>query len=439
MSRTVVVGAGLSGLVRGWTLARRGEEVQVLEASAQPGGVVKSEWREGYLIERGPNTVRPSPELWRVVRDLGLEARALFADARLPRYVDFGGRLQKLPMSPAALVSTRLLSPAGKLRLLSEPFRPRGGQPGETVARFASRRLGPEVAERFVAPFVSGIWAGDAERLVAEHAFPALVRWERSRGSILRGALSERRPKGAEAARPPRGLLSFQDGLAELPGALARELAGRLRTVAAVRAIEKSGGGFRVFSDAEVLEADRVVIATPAYEAARLTRGLSSEAAAALETIPCPPLAVLHLSWPAASSRLDLRGFGHLVAPGSGRRILGAVWSSSLFPGRAPAERALFTIFLGGSRDPEAAALTDAELVSAARRDLEQELGVRGLPQVIAVTRWPRGIPQYEAGHGERLAAVERAERQHPGLSFLGNYRAGVSVTDVVRNAAATP
>jgi oxygen-dependent protoporphyrinogen oxidase len=435
VSRTIVVGAGLAGLVRSWTLARRGEEVLVLEASAEPGGVVRSERRNGYLIERGPNTVRPSPELWRLVRDLGLEARALFADARLPRYVDFGGRLQKLPMSPAALLSTRLLSGAGKLRLLSEPFRRRGGRPDESVARFASRRLGPEVAERFVAPFVSGVWAGDAERLSAEHAFPALARWERTRGSLLRGALSERKTKPAGEPAPPRGLLSFPEGLSEIPRALARELGGRLRTGMAVRAIEKSAEGFRVLSGPESFEAGRVVIATPADEAARVARELSAEAAAALAAIPSPPLAVLHLSWPEDSSRLDLRGFGHLVAPGADRRILGAVWSSSLFPGRAPAGRALFTVFLGGSRDPQAAALPDTGLLSVARRDLEQQLGVRGEPELVAVTRWPRSIPQYEAGHGERLAAVERAERQHPGLAFVGNYRGGVSVADVVRNA----
>jgi oxygen-dependent protoporphyrinogen oxidase len=435
VSRTIVVGAGLAGLVRSWTLARRGEEVLVLEASAVPGGVVRSERRNGYLIERGPNTVRPSPELWCLVQDLGLEARTLFADARLPRYVDFGGRLQKLPMSPAALLSTRLLSGAGKLRLLSEPFRPRGDRPGETVARFASRRLGPEVAERFVAPFVSGIWAGDAERLSAEHAFPALVRWERTRGSLLWGALSELRAKGARRPAPPRGLLSFPEGLAEIPRALARELGGRLRTGTAVRAIEKSAGGFRVLSEHGTFEAERVVIATPADEAARIARGLCAEAAAALDAVPSPPLVILHLSWPAESSRLDLRGFGHLVAPAADRRILGAVWSSSLFPGRAPAGRALFTVFLGGSRDPKAAGLPDTELISAARRDLEQQLGVRGEPELVAVTRWPRAIPQYEAGHGERLAAVERAEREQPGLFFLGNYRGGISVGEVVRNA----
>ena len=133
---------------------------------------------------------------------------------------------------------------------------------------------------------------------------------------------------------------------------------------------------------------------------------------------------------------MDLHGFGHLVVPGGGRRILGAVWASSLFPGRAPEGRMLMTVFLGGSRNPGAASLPEGELVSAARHDLEEELGVRGEPQVVAVTRWERAIPQYVTGHRERIAAIERAEREHPGLMFLGSYRGGISVGDVIGNAA---
>jgi oxygen-dependent protoporphyrinogen oxidase len=440
MSGTVVIGGGIAGLVCGFTIARRGGNVTVLEASGRPGGVIKSERRDGYQLELGPNTVRPVPSIWRLLGELNLRDRALVADPRLPRYVDFGGSLHLLPSSPRTFLSSRLLSFAGKRRLLSEPFRPRGGFPEETVAQFAVRRLGPEAEERLVAPFVSGIWAGDAERLSVAEAFPILTRWELEGGSLLLGALRQRRKSRREPAPgppPPRGLLSFPEGLEELPRALATALGDRLLLRKSVRAIERQGKGFRVLAGADHWEADRLVLAAPAPESARLCARFASEAAGALDTIPYAPVVVLHLSWPRESPRMDLSGFGHLVVPGSGRRILGAVWASSLFAGRAPEDRVLITVFLGGSRDPEAVSLPEAALVAAARADLEEQLGVRGEPRVVAVTRWERAIPQYVAGHRERVAALERAEREHPGLSFLGSYRGGVSVGDVVGNAAA--
>jgi protoporphyrinogen/coproporphyrinogen III oxidase len=146
---------------------------------------------------------------------------------------------------------------------------------------------------------------------------------------------------------------------------------------------------------------------------------------------------VLHLAWAEASLPRPLTGFGHLVAASAGRRILGAVWSSSLFPGRAPAGRILLTAFLGGSRDPRALELSDAELVAAAARDLEEEGLVRGAPEPVLVTRWPRAIPQYERGHAARMETLTETERRFPGLRLTGNYRGGVSVVDVLRSGLA--
>jgi oxygen-dependent protoporphyrinogen oxidase len=440
MGATLVIGAGIAGLVRGFTLARRGADVFVLEASPRPGGVIRSDRRVGYLLELGPNTVRPVPAIWRLLGELDLRDRAIVSDPRLPRYVDFAGRLHRLPSSPASFLTSGLLTPGGKLRLLSEPFRPRGGTSEETVAQFAARRLGREAAERLVAPFVSGIWAGDATRLSNAEAFPSLANWELEGGSLFRGALRQMRASRRDSTagrRPPRGLLSFPEGLEELPRALAGALGPRLRSGRAVQSVERRGAGFRILlADGETLEAEQVVLATPSRESARLCAAFAPEAAAALEAIPYAPVVVLHLSWPAESARMDLAGFGHLVVPGPGRRILGAVWASSLFPGRAPEGRILLAVFLGGSRDPEAARLPEEELVSAARRDLEEQLGVRGDPQVVAVTRWDHAIPQYVSGHRERIAALERAEREHPGIAFLGSYRGGISIGDVVGNAA---
>jgi len=435
VTRTVIIGAGVSGLVRAHVLARRGEEVLLLEASERPGGVIRTEERDGFLLEWGPNTVRPTADVWGLVEELGLVKEALVADPRMPRYIDFGGRLHPLPMNPLALLGSRLLSAKGKLRMLAEPFLPRGSVKPESLHAFFARRLGPEVAERLVEPFVSGIFAGDAGQLDVTQAFPALARFERERGSVLKGALAARR-EGKRVPGMPRGRLSFRAGLAALPRALAQALGERFRANAPVEEITPQGKRWRVRGAGD-LTADHVVVATPAAAAARLVKGFASEAAEALAAIPYPPLAVLHLSWPSDAFGRPLDGFGHLVVPRPDRRILGAVWVSGLFPDRAPDGNALLTVYLGGTRDPQAASLPEEEMVSLSAANLAEVLDVRGEPRLVAAFRYPRSIPQYDFGHAQRMKVLSETEERLPGLRFLGNYRGGISVGDVVRSAVA--
>lgn len=432
--RTIVVGGGLSGLAAAYALTRSGKDAVLLEYSQRPGGVARTERREGFLLEAGPNTVRPTRELMALVGELGLAGEVLLSDPRAPRFIDFRGRLHRLPSSPGSLVASGLLSPAGKLRLLAEPFRPRGGDAEESVRDFFARRLGPEAAERLVEPFVGGIFAGSASRLSVAAAFPTLARWDRAHGSLLRGAFRERKAHSGEP-RPPRGLVSFREGMESLPRSLAAALGQSLRLSTPTLGIDRRAGRWIARTPAGDFEGAAVVLAVPAPAASALVRPFAPEAAEALAGIPHPPLAVLHLAWPEASLVRPLSGFGHLVVPDPNRRVLGAVWSSSLFPGRAPAGLALLTVFLGGARDPEALALSDAELVAAAASDLEAQGITRGAPRVVMTTRWERSIPQYESGHLERIAALERAEATLPGLRFLGSYRGGVSVGDVLRSA----
>jgi oxygen-dependent protoporphyrinogen oxidase len=436
VSRTIVIGAGLSGLVHAHQLARMGREVLVLEASERPGGVVRSERQDGFLLELGPNTVRPTPEIWALAGDLGLHGQALLVSSRAPRYVDFGGRLRRVPTSPTALLGTDLLSTRGKLRLLAEPFVRSAASGSDTVRSFFSRRLGPEVAERLVEPFVSGIFAGDGTRLSASACFPKLAAWEREHKSLAAGALADRFRGKPSHRSPVRGLLSFQDGLEALPRAIAAELGERLMTKTPVVRVIRFGNAWTVRTMDDELSAARVVIATPAGEASRLAETFAPTAARALAAIPHPPLVILHLAWPAAAFPKIPEGFGHLVAPQTGRRILGAVYTSSLFPDRAPEGQVLLTVFAGGSRDPEAPGLSETEITGIALRDLRAALGVRKEPRVLRMTRYTNALPQYDLGHESRMKAIAEAEQGWPGLAFLGNYRGGVSVGDVVRNAS---
>ncbi len=433
---TAVIGAGMSGLVRAHALVERREEVLLLESSGRVGGAVRSERRQGYLLELGPNTVRPTPELWRLVVGLGLREQALLADTKLPRYVEWGGKLRALPMSPGALLSTPLLSAGGKLRLLAEPFVGRGREVEESVHAFFVRRLGPEVADRFIEPFVGGIFAGSSRDLAASAAFPSLARWDREHGGLLRGAFAER-GKTRRDRSIPLGLLSFREGLETLPRSIASSLGERLRVSTRVEELRPGAdGGWTLATSGGDQSARRVVLAVPAWEAARLVRPFAAEAADALASIPHPFLAVVHLSIPADALPRPLHGFGHLVVPQEGRRILGAVWNSSLFSGRAPSGQELATVFLGGARDPEAHNLSDEELASVAAGDTASALEASTRPEPVSITRYPRSIPQYVAGHEARIEALSRAEARWPGLTFLGNYRGGIAVGDVVKNAS---
>jgi oxygen-dependent protoporphyrinogen oxidase len=309
---------------------------------------------------------------------------------------------------------------------------PRGDASRETVQEFFTRRLGPEVSERLVEPFVSGIWAGRSDRLSLAETFPLLARWESESGSLTRGAVAGlfRMRNAKRSGR--RGLLSFRGGLETLPRRLAANLGERARFGARVESVRHEDGVWKLSVSGSDVVAERLCVATPAPEAARLVAGVDADSAAALSAIPHPPLVVLHLSAPAAAS---LRGFGHLVVPQPARRILGAIWSSSIFPGRAPAGRSLLTVFLGGARDPGAIDLEDDALRDVAARDLAAALGVPADLAVVRVTRYPRAIPQYDLEHRGRVETLERAEARLPGLSFLGSYRGGVSVGDVVRSA----
>jgi len=425
---TIVVGGGLSGLVHAHALAREGMDVTVLENSAEPGGVVRTVEKDGYLLELGPNTVRPTLAVLLLAAELGIAEQMRFADPKLPRFVEVDGRLRKVPFG--------VLSPVAMLRAAAEPFVRRGAPaPNESAFDFVARRFGSAAATKLLEPFVSGIYAGDARKLTAADAFGKLVDLEHERGSVIGGFLTSRRKAPKPATAKPKGLMSFVGGLGTLPHALRSSLGERFRGNVAVDRIERSGEGWRVFASDEDRTARRVVVASSAAAAARIVAAAAPAASRALLEIPSPAVCVAHCAWPADAFPRPPRGFGHLLLPRRGEPVLGAVWSSALFPGRAPEGWVLLTFFLGGRRNPAAAELDDAGVAAAVSADAQRALGAGSPPQLVRTTRYASAIPQYEAGHGGRVRALAEAEAALPGLRFLGNYRGGISVGDVVENA----
>lgn len=438
----LVLGGGVSGLSAAWGLMRAGLRVTLLEARNRPGGVIRSRRDGGWLEEAGPNTLAVSPQLHAVLRDLGLDGAVLLSDPQAARrYVVSGGRLEALPRGPLGLFGSALLRPALP-RLLREPWVARGVDPDESVAEFAARRLGPHVRDLLVDPFVSGVYAGDPSRLSIRAAFPRLHALEAEHGSLLRGGLSAARRRRKDGPRLPPGwrgrLLSFADGLQVLTDRIAERLRdGGATLLCGVEAAEvaRDGAGWQVRDrTGRVWRAAHLILATPAHVGAGLLRQLDAEAAALLDAVPYAPMAVVTLGFGPGAGGRPLGGFGMLLPRIEGRPTLGALFSSSLFEGRAPAGHKLITAFIGGRRNPSAPDLDDETLLGLVSKDLADLLGLDAPPLRWNLRRWPAAIPQYEIGHLERLDRLDSRLAALPGLYLTGNWRGGIGVVDCLNN-----
>jgi len=448
----VVIGAGISGLVCAYRLKAMGIDMALIEKSNRVGGVIHSERIDGFLIERGPNSSQGTEELLALVEELEITGELAEGDPKAPAYVYFKGRLHPVPSGAGAFIKSDLLSLGGKLRIFKEPFvGVRRSDSEESVASFAQRRIGREAAERMVAPFVSGIYAGDADRLSVQAAFPKLANLEANYGGLFRGTFAKareaRRAKKAasdvldKAAPTRRRLCSFQSGMGFLPKTLASKIGEDLLTGCRNLRLERAAGspGFEVGFDREgnqhKLICERIIIATPANIASSLVASLSAETSRLLAEIDYPPLSIVSLAYDESTVSTPLDGFGFLVPPSEGLNILGCVWNSSLFKDRAPKGKALITAFVGGARNPDAARAADADLVSTVHNDLQKVLGISSDPQVVAITRYERSIPQYNLGHFARVQRVEMLQADLTGLALIGNYLHGVSTGDCIKEA----
>jgi oxygen-dependent protoporphyrinogen oxidase len=440
----IVVGAGISGLTTAFRLATRGIDVAVIEAGSRTGGVIETVQRDGALIECGPNSVLDThPEIAGLIEALDLTSQRIeTSTASARRFVVRQGQLVALPASFGAFLATPLFSPRAKLRLLREPFVSRApAVTEEAVADFVVRRLGREFLDYAVEPFVAGIYAGDARRLSLSAALPRLHALEQTYGSLFVGQFRSARARAqrAERSRAIARSFSFIRGLQTLTDALAARLP--VQTGVQAAAIEPAAGSIRVRIDVagtpQVIRARAVVLSVPAAAAAALLRDAAPEAANALAAVPYAPVASVASLYRRADVAHALDGFGFLAPRSEHRRILGTLFSSSLFPERAAAGHVLVTTFVGGARDPGLASLADAQLSGLVEGELAALLGAR-TPVAQTITRRPSAIPQYIIGHGERMRLAERAQEAVPGLFLCASYRGGVAVGDCIASACRT-
>lgn len=431
----VVIGGGISGLGVAYSLHRAGVPVRLIEADAEVGGVIRSVRSNGFLIESGPNSaLNTSLEVERVIEELGLLPERVFASpSARRRYIVKQGTPVPLPTSVWSFITTPLWSGRAKCGLFGEPFAASAPSGDESIANFVRRRLGVEFLEYAVDPFVSGVYAGDPEALSLAATFPRLAALERDHGGLIRGAIARiRRPAAARPVR--RGIYSFRNGLAALPRAIGAQLGDALWVNARARRIQRVGSSFRVHVDrggaAQDIDAAKVVVATPADAAAELLRPIAPALADDLAAIVYAPVAVVFTAFPRAAVIHPLDGFGCLVPSRERQTILGSLWTSALFSGRAPDGLVALTNFVGGAKHPDLATLPDEELIRRVCVDLDRLVGIRSPPAFCRVIRYRRAIPQYVLGHADRVARITQAVDTIPGLSVTGNYLSGVAVGD---------
>jgi len=443
---TVVIGAGISGLAAAYWLQQKGHTVRLLEKEPRVGGSIQTTREDGFIIDHGPNSgLETNPVIGNLVDALGLRDDLLYASEEANnRYIVRDGRLHPLPMSPPKFLKTELFSTRAKFRVLKELFvgAPEDGSQ-ETVAEFVTRRLGPEFLRYAINPFVAGVFAGDPGELSVRAAFPKLVALEDNYGGIFKGVIKGRRERkkraseGEESKQSAR-MFSFGNGLGSLTEALEQQLADHIVTEALNISVTPDADAWQVSyrrGEAHTFKAATVLFATPAYATSDLIRDLDNETAAALNAIPYAKAVMVFTGYNQQDVLRALDGFGYLIPEAEQLNTLGTIWSSSIFPNRAPEGSVAFTTFMGGRRQPGKLDLEESALLEEMQEDFRQLMGITAEPETVFIRKWPKAIPQYTLGHLERENRMDTFERTHPGLFITGNHRGGISVADCIKHS----
>jgi protoporphyrinogen/coproporphyrinogen III oxidase len=447
MKSVAIIGAGITGLTAAFYLKRKGIPVAVYEAGGCAGGVIRSVRENGFLAEAGPNTIlETSPRISQLICDAGLQSRRLYSDSKAEaRFVVRGGRPVAMPLSPLGIFTSELLSAKAKLALLREPFlsKRRGGVE-ESVAEFVERRLNREILDRMVDALVAGIYAGDPQKLSVQHALPRLFEVEQNYGSLVRGQIfgGRARKRRGEISKDRAPKFSFDEGLQVLPDALAAQLGDSLKLNTAVAGLVQTADGWVLQLNENghdrSAKHNAVIYCGTAYKLAELRIELAGAPNSSLPTLKTfseiryPPVASVVLGFRRADVQHSCEGFGMLIPKTEGFKILGTIFSSALFPNRAPAGHIVLTSYVGGERQPELASLPPEKLVELVCADLRALLGATGKPVFQHCAFYPKAIPQYNVGYGKFKNLLNEIESRAAGLFFAGSYRDGVSLGDSI-------
>src|SRR5687767_11106176 len=443
----VIVGGGISGLAAAHRLIELGLErrqITLIEASGRLGGTLQTQHRDGFLLERGPDSfISEKPEAVALVKRLGLESRLIETNEQYRRsFIVRNGRLRPVPegfqlLAPSRIwpfISTDIFTLPGKLRMAADLLLPRrrsNGIEDESLASFVRRRLGKEALERMAQPMVGGIYTADPETLSLRATLPRFLDMERDHRSLILAMMRQGQKAGTSGARYSL-FLSFDRGMEVLVNALANVVPNvRLNTRIEELSFDSRTWRLKTNSD-ESFAADAVCLAVPAYTAAKLLEHVNPHLASQLNAIRYASTATINFAYPRAAIKHPLNGFGFVVPFIEKRSLIACTFSSVKFKNRAPEDHVLLRAFAGGALQPEMFARQD--LVTCVEADLRELLSIDRSPLFTEVAKWERSMPQYEVGHLDRVQAIEAEVQTLTGLALAGNAYRGAGIPDCIRS-----
>jgi len=461
MKRIAIIGAGIAGLSTAYYLSKLAKqggeqlEIALLEKEGRLGGSLLTEQTDGFLMEGGPDCfISEKPWALQLCRELGLEQEVIGTNQQLRRtFILLQGRLHEIPegfmlLAPTSLwpfIKSSLFSLPGKARMGLDLILPRKkSDTEESLAAFVRRRLGREALERIAEPLVAGIHAGDPETMSLKSTFPRFIDLEREHRSIIWGMYQRKKQFALQQSRYTM-FLTLRQGMEGMISALKKALpAETISPGQEVIAVEKITGKpsqkplycLRLGSKKKAIEADAVILATPAFVTAKLLRNMAGDICRLFDTIPYVSTATINLAYDRSQIGHPLDGYGFVVPRLEKRSIMAATFSSVKFAGRAPKGKVLLRSFVGGAKNEEIVLWEDSKLLAAVRADMEEILKITGEPLILRINRWPKSMPQYTLGHEERLARIEQGLAKHPGLFVTGSAYRGIGISDCVHEAA---
>lgn len=448
--KVIIIGGGISGLTSAFWLKQHGLNVTLVEKNSFAGGSIRTEHKEGYLIEYGPNSsLETTPLIEQLLGELGISSEKIYANKEAEkRYILRNGKLHPLPMSPMSFLGTKLFSASAKLKLFKEPFIRSKSYENETLADFTRRRLGNEFLDYAINPFVAGVFAGDPEDLNVKTAFPKLYDLEQNYGSLIWGSVksARARKKSQEKSKQSAKTFSFKNGMNTLTNSLHNALKDNIILNAEVKEISKGYSNgiegkytvvFSINNEVKTETADAIVLAVPAYIASGLIAPVDKNLSETLNNIYYPPVNVVYTGFKKENIKFNLDGFGYLIPEKEKKNILGSLWNSVLFPGRAPEGHHAVTTFVGGSRSPELTNLNDDQLLEMTLKDLDLILGLNDEPEFAVFARWKKAIPQYQKGYASVFKQIEAFHNADKNIRICSNYYKGISVSDCIKSANA--
>lgn len=440
--RLVIIGGGISGLSLAYFLLEHKPslDIIVLESERKAGGKIWTDKMDGFLCEGGVNGFLDNrPKTLELSSKLALSPLRSNNNAR-KRYIFSDRKLHLLPESPPAFFASNLLSLSGRLRIVWEMFVPKWTGGEETLAQFAKRRLGKEAYEKLIDPMASGIFAGDPEKMSLKSCFPKVYNLEQKYGSLIKAMLKlqkEAKKTGKKVGAGPGGVLtSFYDGMETIIKALTAYFGERVKTNSKAVSIDKKGNNYVIYlENGSNIEAEYVAIAAPAYAASEIVKGIDKNLSLTLHEINYSSISVACLGYKRNKIQYSLDGFGFLIPFRAGRKILGTLWDSSIFPNRAPEGYVLLRSMIGGARKQELALMPEGRIIDLVASELKDIMGIAVNPDFVRVYTHKRGIPQYLVGHGKRLEMIDAVISKFKGFYITGNAYRGIGVNDCIDNS----